>query len=173
MGREPGSWSPAEMRQLTSLASQAAALADLSHDTLEEIVTQASSVAEAEWRAEWPLRHQGRAVLLDLEVESPDGRHVAHTFVLAVPGQTARLDLDNLPLLRGLGPQKTRVLLLARLASVTRSQEHGWVIQLDPDSAVFLTEAGPARICCPALVGPEFEAVLKRQRLRTIGAGED
>lgn len=82
----------------------------------------------------------------------------------------AALDLNELALLRQLPlDSPRRVVFLARLASVRREPGRGWVVRLQADSGVLVTEAGAARVACPALGGAEFDAVLARQRIWAAG----
>jgi hypothetical protein len=167
---QPELISAGQLRELEQLARQADALADLCGETLEEILAHAGAVADDEWRAEFPHRYRGRAFLFDLEIRAAGGGHFAHPYLLWVGKEPAHLDLDRLELLTALPldpPQ--RMIFAARLAAVHRVPGRGWVVELEPASGVLLTEAGPARLCCPDLAGPETLAVLQRQRLWNQG----
>jgi hypothetical protein len=169
---DPQLLTPAEGRHLEQLWRQASVLVDLSGATLEEILHHASTTAEAEWALEFAQRYQGKAFLFDLTIRSVAGKHFEHPYRLWVHQEPARLDLDQLELLPALplDPPR-RVLFAARLKSVRREADLGWVIQLVPDSGLLLTDAGAARMCCPALGDPEAQTLLEQQRLWLQEAG--
>jgi hypothetical protein len=169
--RQPTLVSPREGQTLVQLLREVGALADLSSESLEEILDHAAGVPEAEWLAEFSHRYQGKAILFDLEVRSVGNNHFDHPYHLWARGQPAALDLDDLRLLATLPLQTPRTLFLARLASVRREAQRGWVIRLQADSGVLLTDAGAARICSPALAGPDVDALLKRQRAAVLAWG--
>jgi hypothetical protein len=155
----------AEGQHLEQLWRQASVLADLSAETLEEILHHASGTAEGEWVRELAQRYQGKALVFDLNIRAAPGRHFEHPYRLWARDEPAQLDLDALTLLHPLplDPPK-RVLFAARLASVQREVGRGWVIRLMPDSGVLLTDAGAVRACCPALGDAETVALLQRQK---------
>jgi hypothetical protein len=54
----------------------------------------------------------------------------------------------------------------ARLAGLEREERGGhglWVIRLDPDSGVLLTDEDAAGACCPRPLDDGLRAVLRRQ----------
>jgi hypothetical protein len=164
--QQPALLSGDEGRTLEHLARQASALADLSSESLEEILGHAAGSAELEWLADFPHRYLNKAILLDLELRAVGGKHYEHPYLLWAQGVPAHLDLDDLTLLGSLPlDPRQRVVFLARLASVRREPGRGWVVRLQADSGVLLTDAGAARICCPAFIGAEFQALLDRQAL--------
>jgi hypothetical protein len=173
--RPPQLLTAAEGKHLEQLWRQAAALVDLSSETLEEILHHASGTTDAEWLHEFAQRFQGKAFLLDTEIHALPGGHFQHAYDLRVQDEVAHLDLDNLELLRPLPlDPPCRVLLLARLGSIKREVGRGWVVQMVPDSGVLLTDAGAARICCPALGDAATGEILGRQKtwlLPGSGAG--
>jgi hypothetical protein len=164
--RQPQLLTPETGQQLEQLCHQADLLADLCSQTLEEIVRHADGTADAEWAFEFGQRYQGKAFCLDLEIRAEAGRHFAHPYRLWAQDTPAHLDLDNLNLLYPLplNPAK-RVVFLARLASVKREANRGWVVQFAPNSGVLLTDVGAARICCPALADADAQLMLKRQQI--------
>jgi hypothetical protein len=162
---QPGLTSSQESQEMLQLEQEAQALADLSGNSLEEILDRAASIGEAEWLADFSHRFEGEAILFDLEVRGVGGKHFEHAYLLWARGEPAVLDLDDLELLaKKLPLQPPRTIFLARLASVRREAQRGWVIRLQPNSGVLLTEPGAARMCCPALAGAEVEALLQGQR---------
>jgi hypothetical protein len=165
----PGLLPAQDVQELHHLERQAAALAELCGEPLEALLAHAAAAAEPEWLADFPHRYGGKAVLLDLEIRGAGG-HFEHSYLLWAGGEPAELDLDDLRLLGQLPLQsRQRMVFLARLASVRREPGRGWVVRLQGDSGVLLTEAGAARVCCPALAGAEFEALLERQRGWALG----
>jgi hypothetical protein len=156
---------PRDQRRLWGqFQRQAALLADLSVEPLEDVLRHAASVKEAEWLAEFRARHQGRAVLFDLTVRrTPDGRF-HHNYALRLPDDEATLELRDLNLLLRLRLDRPQRLLFgARLAGVRREARGTWVVRLEADSGVLLTDAGAAMACCSALDDAATRALLEQQ----------
>lgn len=154
-----------EQRTWKQLEREAALLADLVAEPLEEIVRHAPRVGEQEWQADFPHRYQGKSLILDLEARRlPRGR-VIHNFPLRVGNEEARLDLDDLQLLKPLALEMPQRLVFgARLGSV-RLELPGptWVVRFLPDSGVWLTDPAAAERSCPPLGEEEGRKVLARQ----------
>jgi hypothetical protein len=156
---------PREQRQdWTQLQRQAAVLADLLAEPLEDVVRHASGVKEAEWDAEFRQRYQGRAVVFDVVVQRLTEGGYRHNYCLVNPHDEARLELGDLALLRRLPlDQPQRLVFGARLAGVGREAPGGWVVRLAPDSGVFLTDPGAAAACCPGFADLGTRALLEQQ----------
>jgi hypothetical protein len=159
---------PAEARELARLERQAALVADLLSESLGEILQRAAGAREEERQAQFDLRYRGKAVIFD-DVVARDG---AGRFALAVyevraPGEPARVELSDLKLLAALPlAEPRRMLLGARLAGLAREERGGhglWVIRLDPDSGVLLTDEDTAGACCPRPLDAALHDVLRRQ----------
>ncbi len=165
VARSPDTLTPAEIRGLAQLHRQAALLADLLRESLGEVLQVAAGLREDEWQAQFEQRYLNQAVLFDDTI----GRDAAGGFRLAVyevraPGEPARVDLDNLNLLKALPWEgRPRLLFGARLAAVTREPPGRWVVRFEPDSGVLLTDEGAAGACCPQPLDAELKDVLKRQ----------
>jgi hypothetical protein len=161
----PEGLAAAEERTWTQLHREAALLADLAGEALEEILRHAASLPQAEWEATFRRRFLGHAVIFDTEVVRTAQGAYRHGWRVFLPGQEARLDLAGLKLLDTLpleAPQ--RLVFGARLAAARREPPGQWVITLEPDSGVLLTNAEAAALCCPALGLPEARVILRRQR---------
>jgi hypothetical protein len=163
--RQPQLLNPDEARHLAQLWRQAALLADLSAEPLEDILRHAAGTAEGEWPLTFARRYKGKGLLLDLpDVRALPSHHFTHGYRLWVNDESAQLDLDDLELLHHLPldpPQ--RVLFGARLAAVRHEVGWGWVVRLEPGSGVLLTHPDAVRLCCPALGDAEALALLGRQ----------
>lgn len=154
-----------QARHLTQLFRQAELLANLSSESLQEILLRAASLRRPEeWQAQFAERYRGKAVVFDDHVQRVAGEHRLLTYEVRAGDETARVDLTGLKLLTTLpldSPQ--RLLFGARLASITREPPGTWVIRFVPDSEVLLTDAGAAASCCPAPLEDDLRAVLRRQ----------
>jgi hypothetical protein len=164
----PDLLSAAEARDLARLERQAALVADLMSESLGEILQRAAGAREEERQAQFDLRYRGKAVIFD-DVVARDG---AGRFALAVyevraPGEPARVELSDLKLLGALPlAEPRRMLFGARLAGLAREElgGHGlWVIRLDPNSGVLLTDEDTAGACCPRPLDAGLREVLRRQ----------
>jgi hypothetical protein len=157
------SLAPGQRQLLRQLHRQAVLLADLSAESVEEIVRHAAGTPEAEWQREFAQRYQGKSVILDGEVSvKPAGELEGGPEFLRVNGKEVRLDLSSLQLLHGLREHlPARLIFAARLAGVDR-EANAWVVRLQPDSGVLLTDEAAVAICCPALREDAHE-ILTRQ----------
>ncbi len=154
-----------QRRQWPQLQREAALLTDLLTEPLEDVLRHAAGVAEAEWQADFPHRYQGKAILLDAEVKrQPDGR-LEIAYQLRLGTEAAQLEVSDLDLLRQVKlDQPRRLLFGARLATV-RPEPPGptWVVRLQPDSGVWLTDPAAAALCCPAWSDAATRALLQEQ----------
>jgi hypothetical protein len=166
----PQLFTAAEGDALRQLHAEAALLADLSAESLEDILRHGAGLPAAEWEATVRARYRGKAVVFDAEVRrTADG--VVHTsYRLAGAGEEARLHLDALRLLHALPLEEPRRLVFgARLERVAREPPGTWVVRFEPDSGVLLTDAEAAAWCCPGLADAESRALFARQRGWALG----
>jgi hypothetical protein len=164
--RHPGSLSAAAARRLAQLARQAALLADLSSESLQEILLRAAGLRNAEeWQAQFAERYRGRAVVFDDHVQrTSDGRCRLLTYEVRAGGEPARVELTGLKVLGALPLDRPQRLLFgARLADIAREPPGTWVVRFLPDSGVLLTDPGAAASCGPVPLDGELRAVLARQ----------
>ena len=167
----PGALAPPDRRALTQVRRQAALLADLSAESVEEMLRNAAGLSAVEWEATFRRRYRSKALVLDTEVvRTADGRY-RHGWRVPLPGEEARLELDGLAVLGGLPlEQSQRLVLGARLDSARREAPGGWVVRLASDSGVLLTDPEAAALCCPKLADEGSRQVLRRQRTWVLGA---
>jgi hypothetical protein len=165
-GRYPETLSVTERRQLRQLQREAQLLADLLAEPLDDVLRQAadrSEVDEKEWQAEFDARYKGRAILFDDEVKVEGGTLRFATYPFRVRGRPAQVALMDLQLLRRLpGDGPKRMLLGARLSSVRLETGGNWVVHLEPDSGVLMTNLQAVRVAYP-LPADELREVLDRQ----------
>jgi hypothetical protein len=161
--------SPRQTRQWQQLQREAALLADLCAEPIEDILRHAAGVAPQEWQAEFPHRYQGKAFLFDVHLWRLPNGQVQADYVLPGPN-AARLEWRELEILRNLDLDRPRrVILGVRLARINL-EPPGPVrtVRFQPKSGVWLTDERAAALCCPplgdpALGDPEALAILKRQ----------
>jgi hypothetical protein len=167
-GRQPDLLSSAERLDLTRLQPQVALIADLLSESLEEILQRADGSRAEEREAQFNLRYRGRAVIFDdVVIRDAAGRYDLAVYEIRTSGKPARVELNDLKLLGGLPlTEPRRMLFGARLAGLAREERGGrgvWVIHLDPDSGVLLTDEEVAGACCPRPLDADLRAVLRRQ----------
>lgn len=163
----PAALTMSERRQLTQLHRQAALLAELLAEPLEDILRRAADLTdldEHEWQAAFRARYRGRAIIIEDEVRRDSGgQYRLPGYKVLVRGKPALLELGDLQLLHKLpleNPQ--RLLLGARLASIERAPGGAWTVRFQPDSGVLLTDFGAAAICS-SLPPAELRVILERQ----------
>jgi hypothetical protein len=161
----PDTLSASEGRQLTQLQRQAALLADLLTESLEEVLGRLSGLPEREGRSVFSRRYQGKAVVLYARVRRDAAGQYHGDYALSDGDRPARLELADLRLLAALPLEDGPLLLFgARLARVRREPAGTWVLGLEPDSGVLLTDRGAALACCfGAWDGEPLDEVLARQ----------
>ncbi len=162
----PGALGHAERRKLAQLHRQAALLADLLLEPLDEVLRRAAELSELdehEWQEAFRARYQGRAILFWNEVKRDGGRCRLLGQIPAVRGQPAKVELSDVHLLQQL-PLETpqRLLFGARLASIVRDRWGVWEVGWQPDSGVLLTDQGAAA-ACSTLQPAELRSVIERQ----------
>jgi hypothetical protein len=152
LAQHPDLLSLAERRELTQLHRQAALLANLRWESLEEILQHAADLIhqdEQEWRRVFAERYRGKAIVFDAEVHGEGAGQYQIHYAVFVRGRQARLDLANLQLFKGLPLQQPQRLLFGmRLADIRLEAEGLWAIRFAPDSGVLLTDLGAATACC-------------------------
>jgi hypothetical protein len=164
----PDALTAPERRELDRLHAQAALIADLLSESLDEILQRAAGTRDAERQEQFNRRYRGRAVIFDdVVARDPAGRFGLGVFEVRAPGEPARVELSDLKLLPALPlAEPRRMLFGARLAGLAREERGGhglWVIRLEPDSGVLLTDEDAAGACCPRPLDDELKAVLRRQ----------
>jgi len=164
----PGDWTklaPAARLAWRQTLRQAALLADLSPEPLEEILRHAALKKPDEWLAEFTRRYQDKAIVFDAEFRRLPGASWTADYQLGDGPDRPRLIFDNLQVLSRLpGGEGQRLLLGVRLAAV-RLEPPGpqWVIRFHADNGVLLTDRGAVGLLSPALSGPEVDELLHRQ----------
>jgi hypothetical protein len=164
--RSPDLLDSTENRRLNQLYWQSDVLARLVEPTLKQLIKKANDCdTEAGWQAMCRLKYRGNWIVFDEVVERRQGQPVmrqgAEVRANRVRGRVALGDLTLLGQLPLEPPQ--RWLFAARLASVTRDGEE-WVVHLEPDSGILLTDADAVTAWNPALrKDPQLGEVLERQ----------
>jgi hypothetical protein len=159
----------ADLHELNQLCRETSLLADLLSESLEEILLRASRSQEEEWQAQFRQRYKGpektNAVVFDAEVRRDGAGRYHLDWHLQAGVEPARIEMDDLAVLRGLPLTEPRRLLFgARLASMAREQNGVWVVRFEPDSGVLITNRQAATACCPPPLDADLLGVLDRQR---------
>jgi len=164
---------PEKERSWRQLAREAALLADLLAESLEDIIANAAGTAPEEWEQEFAARYVGKAVVLDAAASraGKGGYALDYPLLTAAP---ARIAVDDLQLLNDWG-QDGRLIFGARLGSL-RVEVPGpaWVVRFQPNSGVLLTQAEAASLSCPAFALDDARQVFAKQQhvvLEKLGLG--
>jgi hypothetical protein len=155
-----------ERRDWQQTSKQAALLADLLPEPLEDILRHGAGVREQEWQADFRHRYQGKSFILDAEFRRTGEGGWEVLYPLYQGRDPARIVVADLQLLKLLPEMATQRLVVGmRLAGVRLEPPGpGWVVRVQPDSGVFLTDAAAAALVCPAWGQPDALAILERQR---------
>jgi DNA-directed RNA polymerase subunit RPC12/RpoP len=163
--RAQGRFSKGEQEQLERLQRQAAIVADLLTESLAEIGRNSIGMPDDEWQQIFRERYAGRSFIIDDVLYRDSAGKYHYQFKLMLQNAEMRLDLGQVKLLletRSLLNPPQRVLIGLRLAGI-RKDAKGWVIELDPDGGVWLTDEDMlAGLSIP--VDAELREVLKRQK---------
>jgi hypothetical protein len=154
-----------EGRELAQLQRQAALLADLLTESLEDVLSRIRGLPEREGQSVFNRRYKGKAVLFYARVRRDAAGQYHLDYALTEGDHPARLELADLRLLEKLPLEDGPLLLFgARLAGVHREPAGSWVLGLEPDSGVLLTDRGAALACCFRAWDDEpLDEVLARQ----------
>jgi hypothetical protein len=163
----PQTLSAEDNRRLTQLHRQASLLAERETSSLDQILARWKDLPDKEWKAAFAGNYQGKTLVLDVDVRRDASRRYLVDLRQRHGDEPLRLDLQQLKLLQGLSLENRQHLLLAgRWANVSRQREQDklvWIVSLDPDSGVLLTNVGAVRACLPVPPDAEVQALLKRQ----------
>jgi hypothetical protein len=169
--RHPAALPAEETRKLVQLHRQAALLADLLTESLEEILRRLDGLPEREGQAIIARHYRGKAVAFHSQVRRDASGRYQIDYRLFDGRQEARLDLGNLKLLQRLPLHEPQQLVFgARLAAVRREAVGGWVVSFEPDSGVLLTDPGAAAACC--FQPGDAEQLQQVLRMQEAWAGE-
>ncbi|MCI0741478.1 MAG: hypothetical protein L0Y72_20790 [Gemmataceae bacterium] len=155
-----------ERRQWSQVERQAAVLADLLHESLEDILRHAAGTRDSEWQLEFAQRYEGKSLVLDAEFRKHPTQGWQTSFPLQLGKDNAHLLVDNLEVLQRLpAAEPLRLVLGMRLASV-RLEAPGpvWTVRVQAGSGVLLTHFDAAVRVCPALADAEGRALLDKQQ---------
>jgi len=158
------SLSAADRKRLVQMHREAHLFINLFSESLEDVLSQAAAEHDdAEWRAVFADRYESKSVIFFAGIRRDSSNQWALDYDLFVRDKQARIDWENLQLLRNLPfDQSQRLLLGVRLASVEPEAGGTWVVRLQPDSGVLLTNADA--LANIFLRPPEgIDEVLKRQ----------
>jgi len=145
--QSPNLLSPRETRQFQQQHRQADLLANLLTKSLEEVLFHAQGLGPEEWQKQFAREYKGRSVCFDDDIKREGANYQLRVYQVRSAGEMAHVDL-NLDLLRKMDTRLPgRVLFGARLASVQRERDGGWVIRFDHTSGVLLTNEGAVRAC--------------------------
>lgn len=163
----PEALPPADRRQLQQLQRQASLLADLSGESIDDILRHAADLSELdeqEWQTQFEQRYHRKSVIFDDEVRRQSGggyQLLGYRFF--VRGKPARLDLASVQLLKALPLDKPQRLLFGLRLHALRLEPGGtWVVHFEPDSGVLLTDHDAASHCCP-IPANELREIIDRQ----------
>ncbi|HEV2946529.1 MAG TPA: hypothetical protein VGX70_04090 [Gemmataceae bacterium] len=162
--RQPDVLSAADRKSLTQAHREAHLYADLLNEALEDILFQAAAEPDdGEWQAVFADRYKGKSVIFLAGTRRDASDRWVLDYDLFVRDKPARIDWENLQLLRDLHlTQPQRLLLGVRLANIEPEAGGTWVVRLATDSGVLITNSDAiGKVLSRSPEG--LEEVLKRQ----------
>jgi hypothetical protein len=152
---------------LTQLYRQADTLAGREIKALDQILANWANLPERDWKVLFENNYRGKAMVFDLLVRRDAARQYEVEWRHRTNDEPVRLDVQDLTLLQQLPLEnRQRLVLAARLSAIRREAGDNkpiWVVQLEPNSGVLLTDPGAVRASCPQAVDADLGDVLKRQ----------
>lgn len=157
---------PEERRGWRQLDSEAGILADLLAEPLEDLLKHAAGSPPEEWPAEFRERYLGKSLIVDAEFRWFPGRGWQANYHLGMPQDMARIAWDDVQVFHKIPTaEKRRFILGVRLAGLELTPPGPtWVVRLQPEKGILLTEVDALSLCCPGLAEPENRQVLEEQR---------
>jgi hypothetical protein len=156
--------SAGDRKSLTQAHREAHLYADLLNESLEDILFQAAAEPDdREWQAVFADRYKRKSMIFLAGTRRDASDRWVLDYDLFVRDKPARIDWENLQLLRDLHlGQPQRLLLGVRLANIEPEAGGTWVVRLEPESGVLITNADAINKILSR--PPEgLEEVLKRQ----------
>jgi DNA-directed RNA polymerase subunit RPC12/RpoP len=154
-----------DKREIRQQQRQAAIVADLLTESLSEVGRHSLGLPNEEWQQVFRERYAGRSFIIDDVIHRDAAQKKLHyRFKYVLQNAEMKLDLARVKILdtQVLLNQPQRILVGLRLASIRR-EPSGWVVELDPEGGVWLTdEAVLGGLSIP--INAELREVLKRQR---------
>jgi len=162
--KHPDSLSSADRKHLFQVHREAQIFVDLLSEPVEEILNQAAAEPDdREWQAVFSERYVGKSLIFLAGVHRDSSHQWVLDYEVIVREKHARIDWENLQLLRGLPLNEShRILIGVRLANVEPEPGRTWVVRLQPDSGVLLTD-GDALAKVYSQPPEGIEEVLRRQ----------
>jgi hypothetical protein len=162
--KHPEALSSADRKRLVQMQRETQIFVDLLSESVEEILNQAAAEQnDREWQAVFSDRYGGRSLIFLAGIHRDSSNHWVLDYEVFVREKRARIDWENLRLLRGLPLNEShRLLVGVRLASVEPEPGRTWVVRLQPDSGVLLTN-GDALATVYSQPPEGIEEILKRQ----------
>jgi hypothetical protein len=152
-----------DFREFRRRHRQVALLADLTPESIEEIMRHSLGQPDKEWQAVFRERYAGKAVILDARFFREISGRFHVDYQLEAAGLTGEWDVQSLALLERLSLQSPQRLLIGmRLAEVVRTSRDAWAVRPQPDSGVLFTDEsllGGLSI----MIDSELREVLRRQ----------
>lgn len=152
-----------EARWLRQIEAETAVMADLSTETLEDVLLLAKGLSDRAWRDLFQSRYRNKAFIFDAEVQSAGAGVFRLDYIGLVAGQPMRIEIHDSRTLRTLPVEwPARLILGLRLAETKRDARGRWLVLADPEAVVLFTNSDCFRTSSIA-IDSEFEDVLRWQ----------
>jgi hypothetical protein len=171
--RDPKALTYGESQQLNRIYWECALYANLvgrgpTERVLADLLDEAGEHPNPDdWAAHFRRKYRAKTVIFDGVVRFDRRARTLDRSEVRGSRVKARISIEGLQLFDYLPKEPRRWIFGARLASVRDEGEAGWVIRLEPDSGVLLTDRQALVTWNPALANDvEVDDVLQRQRDR-------
>jgi len=132
----------AEARWLEQLEQEASIMADLSSESLPQILEISKAMGEQAWRNLFKVRYQNKPLIFDATVSNAGGGVYRIDYALFQDGNPVRIEIHDSPLLKSLNlTWPARLLIGVRLLEARRDSNGEWLVTIKPESVVLLTES--------------------------------
>jgi hypothetical protein len=161
--RFPSVANDSDYRSFRRMHRQVAVLADLSPESVEEIMRHALGQSDKEWQAVFRERYAGKAIILDAPFFFNASGRLVIDYQLEAGGLHGEWDLQSLALLSRL-PLKTpqRLFIGFRLSDISRTGRDTWSVRPQADSGVLFSDESVLGGLSITIDG-ELRGVLRRQ----------
>ncbi|MCE9533684.1 MAG: hypothetical protein K8T89_21540 [Planctomycetes bacterium] len=130
-----------ESRWLDQMDREASIIADISGESINDILQLARGLGDSHWKEQFKARYENKAIIFDTLVYSAGGGVTRIDFAGYIGGNPVRIEIHGAASLRGkLTDQPIRLVMGARLGEARKEKNGSWLILMKPESVVLFTD---------------------------------